>query len=555
MTTVALVSHSPKLAGAERMLLNLSLMLHEGSDNINPVLLIPGDDELSDLARKYRLRFRIIRPSPWYIYHDAADPEYRPELLRTWNLMKSYFSEMVADLVVVNTLTQVAPTLAAIEIGLPIIQWVHGVIDATMIPNIDTYFSYVHDDFLLSASTEIIYNSNWTARHYRSFRGVPGGTVIHNWIPTEFFSNPTVNRQSGNRIVCLNTFDETKGHSTLLKAAAAMKNKSLDFHLDFHGDGSRKKEMQALSHALDLDQYVSFKNRTTNVANVYDEALCLVNPSHVDSFGLTLVEAMARKIPVVATRSGGPEEIVEDGETGYLVDPGDHRELADRLELLLNDNKQARRLGEAGYAHVRANFNEDAAALKFVKLLEIAATKTNLDKRNRSLLLEVYRLFVISGTREGFPYEDHENDLQSHIVTTNAVPQGYARIRKRIRYRLTPKTDGWMGLDVLLRIMNGPYLKDIELSISTASGHLLRQSRAPMKDISEEGWASFSFDPINLSSQQEFRLDFTLSGPSSEAIVIMREASPQERLHMRILRRLGFRFEGNILCAREYYAP
>jgi glycosyltransferase involved in cell wall biosynthesis len=56
-----------------------------------------------------------------------------------------------------------------------------------------------------------------------------------------------------------------------------------------------------------------------------------------ESFGLTIVEAMVRGVPVVATRCGGPEELIADGETGFLVPVGDTEAMADRIAVLLEN--------------------------------------------------------------------------------------------------------------------------------------------------------------------------------------------------------------------------
>lgn len=78
--------------------------------------------------------------------------------------------------------------------------------------------------------------------------------------------------------------------------------------------------------------------------------------------GLSVLEAMASGTPVVASRTGGLAEVVRDGETGFLVTPGDVAELRERLTQLLTDPSLARRLGEAARADVLERFTWDACA-------------------------------------------------------------------------------------------------------------------------------------------------------------------------------------------------
>ena len=85
-------------------------------------------------------------------------------------------------------------------------------------------------------------------------------------------------------------------------------------------------------------------------------ASVLVNPSYSESFGMSLVEAMASEVPVVATRVGGMVEIVEDGVTGYLVERGDVARLAVSIDVILNDRSLQASMGRAGRARVAQRF-------------------------------------------------------------------------------------------------------------------------------------------------------------------------------------------------------
>ena len=78
--------------------------------------------------------------------------------------------------------------------------------------------------------------------------------------------------------------------------------------------------------------------------------------------GLSVLEAMASGTPVVASRTGGVPEVVVDGETGFLVEPGDVAALHDRVATLLDDRRLARRMGDAGRAAVLDRFTWAACA-------------------------------------------------------------------------------------------------------------------------------------------------------------------------------------------------
>ena len=84
-----------------------------------------------------------------------------------------------------------------------------------------------------------------------------------------------------------------------------------------------------------------------------------VQPSVVDPFPIATIEAMAEGLPVIATNTGGLPELVQEGQTGWLVSPADPAALADRIRALLLDPERRRRMGSAGLARVRVSFSVD----------------------------------------------------------------------------------------------------------------------------------------------------------------------------------------------------
>jgi len=83
--------------------------------------------------------------------------------------------------------------------------------------------------------------------------------------------------------------------------------------------------------------------------------------SRSEPFGLVVVEAMACGTPVVATRSGGPQEILEDGVTGLLVDVGDPEQMAEAFTRLLEDRSLLSAIASAAPAAVQARFSRQEA--------------------------------------------------------------------------------------------------------------------------------------------------------------------------------------------------
>jgi glycogen synthase len=117
------------------------------------------------------------------------------------------------------------------------------------------------------------------------------------------------------------------------------------------------------------------------VVQLYSHAAVFVCPSIYEPFGLINLEAMACGTPVVATRVGGIPEVVVDGETGLLVEPGDPAALAAALRRVLDDPTRAARMGEAGRRRVEASFSWDRIA---ERTLEVYREAIEVHRRARA---------------------------------------------------------------------------------------------------------------------------------------------------------------------------
>lgn len=104
-----------------------------------------------------------------------------------------------------------------------------------------------------------------------------------------------------------------------------------------------------------------------DLAELYRNASLFVLSSDDEGLGIVLLEAMASGVPVVATRCGGPETAVVDGETGYLVPVGDPDALAIRMRDVLSNQAQAVCMASAGRRRVESLFSLEAAARKFLE--------------------------------------------------------------------------------------------------------------------------------------------------------------------------------------------
>ena len=393
MLTVALFSHTPRLCGAERMLLNLALLLRR-SETVHPLLLAPGEGDLLAETRRHGLDYEIVPAAPWHLLPPGNMDDYRRGVQECTATMKTILVDLNCDAVLINTMTSVPAMLAAVELDLPSLVWVHGVLDSLLLPGRSSEFAAAHDELLLHSATRVVALPNFTSECCARVMQRRGLDVIPDWTPVDPHFTAPPGKYRSRRFACLNTFDPHKGHATLLKAAALLKAGKAPFDLHLYGDGPVRGEMEARAAALGLQECVRFHGRTADVGRVYDEALCVVNPADVEPFGMTLIEAMARKTPVLATRCGGPSEIVVDGQCGYLVDRGDAAAMAARMQSLLESPEAAQRLGEEGFRRVCAHYGEETARAAFLPVIEAAVGGFGGYDPAVKTLTKIYRLWL-----------------------------------------------------------------------------------------------------------------------------------------------------------------
>lgn len=368
---IALVSHTPHLGGAERMLLNLA-RLYRNDPGMCIVLLHPALNDLQGnidaflpaACDRERIAHYTVPGTSNYIFMNEKNRNRTAHENAAYQkeLEKAYLA-LAVDAVLVNTLTSAAPVMAARALGLPTALWVHGVLDAYLIGlQYSPSQRLLIDRLLLSLCHETVCCSAWTANFYEAVLQKPL-EVIPNWTEPPQGTPPVPEDRAA--FVCLTTLDEQKGVFVLLEAARQLRERGCVFTLRIYGDGKEQKRIRAFIGEHRLGDAVELLPRTKDLETVYAGALCVVQPSFLESFGMTVLEGMAHGCPVIATASGGPCALVEDGVTGYLVPRGDARALADKMAYLLEHPQEAQNMGHCGSVRYQTTYSMTRAKERF----------------------------------------------------------------------------------------------------------------------------------------------------------------------------------------------
>lgn len=195
-----------------------------------------------------------------------------------------------------------------------------------------------------------------------------GIAVLHNGVNLKRFSpvpgTADIREQLGlgredKLILFVGTLANRKGVDVLIRALPEILLCEPQSRLMIVGDGVEKPALIRLRDSLGLERAVVFAGTIPNTDIPQYENACdlLVMPSRREPFGIAAIEAMACAKPVVGTRVGGLKEVIDDGETGLLVEPDHAAELASAVLRVLSDDALAKRLGNNARRKVEAEFD------------------------------------------------------------------------------------------------------------------------------------------------------------------------------------------------------
>jgi glycosyltransferase involved in cell wall biosynthesis len=172
--------------------------------------------------------------------------------------------------------------------------------------------------------------------------------------------------------------EDHKGHAYLLQASKTVKEKAPKVKFIVVGTGSLRMELDRQAHDLGVEDIVFFLGFRDDVPRILASLDLFVLSSHHEGMGSSLLDAMASRLPIVATQAGGIPEVVKDRETGLLVPPRDAGELARAILEIYGDRELAARLAERGYEVVHRQFSAEAMAGRMVDLYERFAARKGI---------------------------------------------------------------------------------------------------------------------------------------------------------------------------------
>ncbi|OKS88415.1 N-acetyl-alpha-D-glucosaminyl L-malate synthase BshA [Mucilaginibacter polytrichastri] len=247
--------------------------------------------------------------------------------------------------------------LATYGISIPVVTTLHGT-DITLVGNDRTYKPVV--EFSINKSDGVTAVSEHLKKDtYRFFDIQKDIRVITNFIDLSRFSlkpkdhfKKAIAPEGEKILVHTSNFRRVKHAQDVIRIFAKV-NAVIPSKLLMVGDGQDRPECEQLARDLGVSQNVRFLGKQDAVEEILSVSDLFLMPSQSESFGLAALEAMACKVPVVSTNTGGLPELNVEGVTGFLRDVGDVDGMAERAIYILEDEERLAQFKENALEHAR----------------------------------------------------------------------------------------------------------------------------------------------------------------------------------------------------------
>ena len=432
--TVLFLSHDPNWGGAPKVLFSLIKGLDK--EKWNPIVALPDHGELETKFREIGIK-TIITPmvnittdvQKYWQQYERFSSTLR---MRVEKVVDIITQEQV-DLVFSNTICIFEGALAAKLKGIPHVWYVHELssMDDLLTPLLDYQTFYATMDLL---SEKIVVISKAVQAEITQFFPSKKLELIYTGLePIE--KNLEINRKKTLNIdpdipviAYIGIISKRKGVLTLIDTAitVAKKYPQIKFVIAGKKEGETYNKLQELVIEKSLEnnfQFLGFRNDIQDIIACSD---MVVIPSIIEPFSLVAIEAMREGIPVVATRSGGPEEIIENEDMGVLVPINSPFDLAQAIIRLLENPELRSLIGENGLKHFSEHFTYERYISRFEALLDDVCKGPKYEyKDNENVVENIIKLTAVASKAKAYLATLNRKENPIQIITKLLNYPGY----------------------------------------------------------------------------------------------------------------------------------
>lgn len=255
-------------------------------------------------------------------------------------------------------------------------------------------------------SDKIFYNSHFTAAYYTpKFIFNKDAAVIYpsgNKVSEAVGNNPF--STTGLKLAFVGQIKEQKGQHDAVRAAAKLKQQGINFELLLIGsvapdDEPFKNELLSIIKEYNLDKNVTFFGHSDAPTSLLKYADVALNCATNETFGRVTVESMLCGVPIIGAASAGTTEIITDGESGLLYEPGDAAELAEKIITLYKDADLRERIQRTAQKTALHMYSDEQRFKPFISYLEDGIKKTALNLTPLSAIVDDFQSTLQTSSR------------------------------------------------------------------------------------------------------------------------------------------------------------
>jgi len=203
-------------------------------------------------------------------------------------------------------------------------------------------------------------------------------------VPNAIDSSSILGRDDSNarsnqviNIIAAGRFSYEKGFDYLLEAIALIKDKGLDFKLHLYGSGPEELRLRRMTEEYDIIEEVNFPGFVDNILPILSDMDFLVLSSRSEGMPVIVLEAWSQGVGVISTSVGGVPELITSDKYGILVEPGNVKQLADKILWGIKNIGAMKELGNNGKELVRDEYIYEAQAKKLQNIYSVLEFDTN----------------------------------------------------------------------------------------------------------------------------------------------------------------------------------
>ena len=167
--------------------------------------------------------------------------------------------------------------------------------------------------------------------------------------------------QNNKQFICIGRLVFYKNVEVLIKTINIVKKQENEIKLVIVGGGPQLEKIQAMIKNMNLEENIIIKGyiNSEEKAKLISESNAMLFPSVCEGFGLVIIEAFQQKRPVIVSNIPPMSDVVEDGKTGFVINPNDESKWAEKIIYFMNNLKDANVMGERGYSVLNQKYNPE----------------------------------------------------------------------------------------------------------------------------------------------------------------------------------------------------